>query len=586
MVAELLKKAKNGESVFIDEVDRAFQAEPNRIGCAVELAIGGAKQFLIALPEILEADQEQIAFVREYFYASVYNIISTYGGKQMTLRCPASQSFAWELCASLDQVFQVALPKAQRSGYGKCLNVTDRINAALGHPAFRFVVEDAAPEEVRNVPDAAADAVECFRDTVKESRKGRYCGIDIGGTDIKVIGVLDETVRAVREFDWNPALFRTVEELVRPVEILTESIRMALSVPENAPREDLELCTRMLACGTELEEVCRIIAELSTRYSVFALDGIGVSFPDVVIEDMIVGGETLKTKGMREASADYDAEFAKMQTFKERLQMFCTADAPIHMANDGSLAAYTAAVEWAWSPENTWRVPDGVFAHTLGTELGSGWVDEAGKIPQIPLEIYNCVIDLGSYPARTYDPTDVRSVSNFNTGLHGTLQKYTSQYGAYRIALRRFREEAPEEYEKFFTLGYLQEDDNGIFVVTKPKDRRKELLEYLMNLACSGQPQAEDVFREIGACLSVATHVTNSLLEPKVKSRVLFGRFVKKRRVFELMQEGANSHNPVELLAADGGLAFTPQMLELDRHPVYTVAQFGQAVGAMFYANS
>jgi hypothetical protein len=37
-----------------------------------------------------------------------------------------------------------------------------------------------------------------------------------------------------------------------------------------------------------------------------------------------------------------------------------------------------------------------VFAHTLGTELGTGWIDETGAIPQIPLEVYNCVIDLGN----------------------------------------------------------------------------------------------------------------------------------------------------------------------------------------------
>ena len=441
--------------------------------------------------------------------------------------------------------------------------------------------EALPPEEVPQV-----DAVASFRKTVQMSKQGRYCGIDIGGTDIKVVGVLDETLRAVREFDWNPAMFTTVEQLVSPVEILTDSIRMALSVPEDAPQSDLEKVNTMLACHTSLEEAKEIIAELSTRYAPVPLDGIGVSFPDVVIEDMIVGGETLKTKGMRDASADYDAEFAKLRGFKKRLQVFCTPDAPIHMANDGSLAAYTAAVEWSFSEQDAEKIPVGVFAHTLGTELGSGWVDEEGKIPQIPLEIYNCVIDLGSYPARNYDPTDVRSVSNFNTGLQGTLQKYTSQYGAYRIALRRFREEAPEEYEKLFALGYLEEREEGIFVVTKPKDRRKELLEYLMNLACSGQKQAEDVFREIGSCLSVATHVTNTLLAPKATSRVIFGRFVKKRRVFELMQEGANAHTPVELIAADGGLAFTPQMLELDAHPVYTVAQFGQAVGAMFYANS
>lgn len=585
MVNAFLTRARNGESIFIDEVDAAFAACTQVVCCRVELAIGGMRELEIRLPQIDADDDRQLAFVAEYFHACIYNMISTFGGREMTLYCQAD-TLADRLCHGLDAVFGVALPKKERSGYGKCLNVTDRINAALGYAPFRFVVSHDTPAPLPVQADASVSAVSSFRNTVKLSKTGSYCGIDIGGTDVKVVGVKDEQICAVREYDWNPALYTTVEQYVRPVELLTEAIRMALSVPADAPQADRDLCDKMLDVHTSLEEAAAIVADLSARYTPVPLNGIGVSFPDVVIEDMIVGGETLKTKGMRDHAPDYEAEFSKLQQFKARLQNYCTPEAPIHLANDGSLAAYTAAVEWAYSEKDCGKVPAGVFAHTLGTELGSGWVEEAGKIPQIPLEIYNCVIDLGSYDARTFDPTDVRSVSNFNTGLQGTLQKYTSQYGAYRIALRRFREEAPEEYEKLFSLGYLYETQDGIFVVTKPKDRRKELLEYLMNLACQGQPQAEDTFREIGACLSVATHVTTRLLAPQAKSRVLFGRFVKKRRVFDLMQEGANAHRPVELVAGDGSLAFTPPMLQLDAHPVYTVAQFGQAVGAMFYANS
>ena len=35
--------------------------------------------------------------------------------------------------------------------------------------------------------------------------------------------------------------------------------------------------------------------------------------------------------------------------------------------------------------------------------------------------------------------------------------------------------------------------------------------------------------------------------------------------------------------AADGSLANTPLMKQLADHPQYTVAQFGQAVGAIYY---
>jgi len=67
---------------------------------------------------------------------------------------------------------------------------------------------------------------------------------------------------------------------------------------------------------------------------------------------------------------------------------------------------------------------------------------------------------------------------------------------------------------------------------------------------------------------------------------VLFGRFVKHKRCFELMQEGANARNPVTFVAGDGNLAFTPLMLDLKNDPAHTVAQFGQAVGAAYFAAS
>ena len=87
--------------------------------------------------------------------------------------------------------------------------------------------------------------------------------------------------------------------------------------------------------------------------------------------------------------------------------------------NDGPMAAFTAAVEQAAAGADVSR---GFFAHTLGTELGTGWVRPDGSIPEIPLEVYNFIIDLGSFPQKQYDANDVRSINNFNTLLPGTLQ--------------------------------------------------------------------------------------------------------------------------------------------------------------------
>ena len=51
------------------------------------------------------------------------------------------------------------------------------------------------------------------------------------------------------------------------------------------------------------------------------------------------------------------------------------------------------------------------------------------------------------------------------------------------------------------------------------------------------------------------------------------------------MQEGAKRICPqLQLIAADDELAFTPLMQQLRAHPNYSVAQFGQAVGAVYFA--
>jgi len=305
----------------------------------------------------------------------------------------------------------------------------------------------------------------------------------------------------------------------------------------------------------------------------------------VGIDDQIVGGETYKPRGIRNASADYESEFFKLSSLQQLLLQQCKPEGKVHLSNDGSLAAYTAAVELAHSAEAD-SVVSGVFAHTLGTELGTGWIDETGEIPQIPLEVYNCIIDLGNHPARAYHELDARSVNNFNTSLSGTLQKYCSQSGAYRLALRFFEAKAPAQYADLFDKGFLEHKDGGIFVRQTPSDMRKPLLEHLMRLASEGDAAAEEIFREIGEYLAVTFEETEWMLAPRSRARILFGRFVKHKRCFDLMQEGAAARNDVRFVAGDGTLAFTPVMLELKRDPVHTVAQFGQAVGAAYFAAS
>lgn len=580
MINEFITRAKNDECVFIGDVMEAFSEEKAVIRVKMSLALGGEKYFNIKIPVIDKNNTEQFAFLKDYVYARVYNAISTFGGEKMCFGISPDDMLAFELIKNIGEDFGVNESKQNRKGYGKCLNVTDRVNAAVGRAPFTFEIGNSTFEENLQV-ESNANAIESFRCAVKNSETGCWCGIDVGGTDIKVVASRDGHIVAVKEYDWNPALFTCAEQMLVPIVTVLRAVRCVLSLNGTIDHRTIKV---LLDKETPDEKMLEIINELEADYPLVSFNGIGLSFPDVVINHEIVGGETLKTKGMRDNAPDYEFEFAKFKKLNAMLNKYCIDDATIHAANDGSLAAYTAAVEWAWNEGESIKVPNGVFAHTLGTELGTGWIDEAGSIPQIPLEVYNCIIDLGSYNARSYEAGDARSILNFNTGIAGTLQKYTSQYGAYRIAIKQFKKNNPEEYQKLIEFGFIEERDGGLYVKLYPKDMRKPFLEYLMQGACNGQPEMEETFREIGECLAAAWKETETLLDPKAKSRVLFGRFVKKEICYKLMCEGARRKYPIEYYAANSTLAYTPLMLELANDPIHTVAQFGQAVGAIYFA--
>ena len=582
MLQEFLDKAARGENVYLPDVRKVFSEADSKISCNLSLVIGGDKRWEIRVPAVSKPDELQ--FVREYFYATLYNILSTFGGTRMTLSVSPEDRFARELCDTLDDVFQVNLPKSARRGYGKCLNVTDRINASQGKPKFSFVVTQEPLPTLIQETERHADAVSACRAAVEKANGAVICGIDIGGTDIKVVGISGGSIVAVKEYDWFPAEMTKMEHVIEPILLMARVVRAAMSLPNTVEANALR--EQMLKKGVSNEAMQSAVDTCRSIYGEAPLlDGIGVCFPDVVIDDQIVGGETYKTRGIRNAAKDYESEFIKLSTLQKMLLEQCKPGGKVHLSNDGSLAAYTAAVELAHSAEAE-SVVSGVFAHTLGTELGTGWIDETGEIPQIPLEVYNCIIDLGNHPARAYHELDVRSVNNFNTGLSGTLQKYCSQSGAYRLALRVFETKAPARYAELFDKGFLEQTNGGVFVRQKPDDMRKPLLEHLMRLASEGDAAAEEIFREIGEYLAVTYEESEWMLAPKSRERILFGRFVKHKRCFDLMQQGANAYCPVRFVAGDGTLAFTSVMLELKSDPVYTVAQFGQAVGAAYFAAS
>ena len=118
--------------------------------------------------------------------------------------------------------------------------------------------------------------------------------MDIGGTDIKLVLTQNGQLVGIKEYDWNPASSSTAEGIIGPIRVLIQE-----AIGETVPG--------------------------------MLLDGLGISFPDVVIRNRIVGGEGPKTQGMRLHAPDYEAEFEKITALSNHLAPLCVPGAPIRI---------------------------------------------------------------------------------------------------------------------------------------------------------------------------------------------------------------------------------------------------------------
>ena len=394
MLSEWIKKASAGEAVWMSDLRADFASDPEAVLLPVRLQLvkGGVLDMNCFLPRWKSEDEH--CFVEEYFFAFVYNLLSVCSGQSLCFFADPADRRTEDLIAAFHRAFGIGTADRQRRGYGKVVNIADRLCAAEGLPPFSVrVLPRAAYVPVgRQDPDRGGDLTGRLRRCCREAESGVLCGVDIGGTDIKLALSVNGQLVCLGEYDWNPAAYKTAEEM-----------------------------------GGEL-----------------LFDAVGISFPDIVIQNRILGGETPKTDGLRRCfGPGYDREFAKLGRLGEVLQPLCRPGADIRVLNDGSMAAFTAAMELA-AGEGAPSLRDGLIAHSLGTDLGTGWLLPDGSVPPLPLEFYDLILDLGSRPARALPPEDLRAVRNPNSGLPGA-RRYLGQAAAFRLA----QELAPEMLEGF-----------------------------------------------------------------------------------------------------------------------------------------
>ena len=255
-----LKRAQADQTVYVTDVRRVFdEVGEKAFHVHAHLYEGAVEVFDMSVPKW--ETEEQRDFVAEYIRAFLYNLISTLGAIRIEIYLDAADEGLRALAEGLREDFQLDLDKTERSGYGKCLNVNERIVKALtgGKRRFTIGIRDLGeePEDAKALEEPTGGAV--FEELPARAKKAFLLGVDVGGTDIKFAASLDGKLVHCEELNWAPASFSNVEQLIDPV------------------METAERLMKQFGAGRKW-------------------DGIGLSWPDAIIHNMIVGGETTKTK--------------------------------------------------------------------------------------------------------------------------------------------------------------------------------------------------------------------------------------------------------------------------------------------------
>ena len=191
MLKTFLEHGAENRCVYITDVREAFQARGTRpFHLHMTLYNGSVRTFPLLLPVTQGREEED--FVAEYVHASVYNLLSALGGVRLDIYMDREDRTAWSLAEGLGRTFQLSLPKSARTGYGRCLNVNERVLTALfqGKSSFSFGVHSITEE-----PDAEAHPTPAGRPVfsgLPALTAGRMLlGMDVGGTDVKLAAIHD-----------------------------------------------------------------------------------------------------------------------------------------------------------------------------------------------------------------------------------------------------------------------------------------------------------------------------------------------------------------------------------------------------------
>lgn len=207
------------------------------------------------------------------------------------------------------------------------------------------------PRRRARLPRPGVSLNERLLAAIEAGGRGAYCGMDVGGTDIKLAAALDGRLLAVKEYDWNPAASPTADGITEPMMMLARLMR-ACVIADSLPKDHgaqamLADALRKDADDEAIRAAISACEDAAAELPLF--DGLGLSFPDIVIGSRILGRQRRRRPRpcAENPDIDYETEFAKLGRVSETLAALCRASVRVRIINDGPMAAFSAAAELA-----------------------------------------------------------------------------------------------------------------------------------------------------------------------------------------------------------------------------------------------
>ena len=198
MLDEFIKLSQRGDALWISVVRKAFAAEPDAYRAVIRLECldGTLRDYACPLPRWKNAAERD--FLAEYLTARIFNILSCFSGRALHVYLDLSAEEPRRLAEGCLAAF-TATP-----GLKKVLNIARRLCGSMGLPPFGMDVRDISdhsPAPLREAPASGVSLNERLLAAIEAGGRGAYCGMDVGGTDIKLAAALDGRLLAVKEYD-------------------------------------------------------------------------------------------------------------------------------------------------------------------------------------------------------------------------------------------------------------------------------------------------------------------------------------------------------------------------------------------------